>query len=122
METLEQSCPHTYIYLYMLPPPPFTDPFTVSPTLLLSSQLETPWQSGFSGSYWYLLRCWQDFDAEALVSLINPQVLVIFSLKTLQKPEEVPKETNLLRPPIPRHPKICSLGFGNIFLENLAKP
>ena len=59
-------------------PPPFTDPFAVSPTFLLFSQLETIWQFGFSGLYWYFLRFWQDFDVEALVSLVPPQVCIIF--------------------------------------------
>ena len=86
------------------------------------------------------------FTSRLWFFLVPPQVLAIFFLKTLPKPEEVPKKPKFLRPPSPRPPIrvfFCfflvspqvlarfspldfgcfgtSSGLGNIFLENLGK-
>ena len=43
--------------------------------------------------------------------LVPPQVLAIVFLKTLPKPEEVPKKPKFLRPPRPRPPNFGFLGL-----------
>ena len=56
------------------------------------------------------------------VFLVPPQVLAVFFLKTLPKPEEVFKKTNFLRPPSRTPLEFCffvffgaSLDFGKVF-------